>query len=285
MSIEATESQPKRSRMSLMLTFLLFVGVGSAAVWANLWKEDLRVLDVQVKGNGIVSAKEIVSLAGIAKGEKLFEVDLFAVQKRIMKNQFLRSASVNREAPGRVSITVEERVPIASAVMDRILYLDAEGYVLPPAVSEHIFDLPVVTGTLSSAEFRPGEQISSESAKEGIAILAIALDLDDELYRRISEVRVEAGKDIIAYTAEAGVPVIFGRGDTGMKLVKFDAFWKQFVATHGAHELAYVDLRFADQVVVRWNYDTKDTKATRNAPRVDVKRKGSALILPAAVIR
>ena len=96
MSIAAAESQPKRSRTSFMLMFFLFVGVGGAAVWANLWKEDLRVLDVQVKGNGIVSAKEIVSLAGVAKGEKLFGVDLFAAQERIMKNQFLRSASVNR---------------------------------------------------------------------------------------------------------------------------------------------------------------------------------------------
>jgi cell division protein FtsQ len=264
---------------------MLVAGTGAAGIWANLWKENLSVLDVQVQGNSIVSVGEVLSLAGIAKGEKLFDVDLFAAQKRVMKNRFVRYVSVNREVPDRITITVEERVPIAAVIAERMLYLDAEGYVLPPVISAQIFDLPVISGSLSSSGCVVGKHIANEAVQEGVQVLAIARSLDDELYRRISEVRVDAGTDMIVYTAEFGVPVIFGRGDVGMKLVKFNAFWREFVATHGAHELAYVDLRFADQVVVRWNHDREEIKTSGEISRDEIQRTRSALLLPAAVVR
>jgi len=47
--------------------------------------------------------------------------------------------------------------------------------------------------------------------------------------------------------------VLFGRGDVAGKMVKLDAFWNEFVHERGAQELQYIDLRFDDQVVVRWN--------------------------------
>jgi len=46
---------------------------------------------------------------------------------------------------------------------------------------------------------------------------------------------------------------VVGRGDIAMKLVKFDGFWKQIVNQRGTARLKTVDLRFADQVVARWD--------------------------------
>jgi cell division septal protein FtsQ len=57
----------------------------------------------------------------------------------------------------------------------------------------------------------------------------------------------------VLFTAETGVPVVLGRGDIAVKLVKLDGFWKQIVMQRGATQLKTVDLRFADQVVVRWD--------------------------------
>ena len=49
--------------------------------------------------------------------------------------------------------------------------------------------------------------------------------------------------------------MVFGHGDAAAKLVKFDGFWKEVVVHRGPDELVYVDLRFEDQVVVRWSRD------------------------------
>ncbi|HCV42045.1 MAG TPA: hypothetical protein DGH68_01070 [Bacteroidetes bacterium] len=262
---EQPNSGHRRSFGGPLLTFGLVVAIVAVAVWANLWKSDLRVADVRVKGTVIVPEKEILALASINKEQRLYDVDLLAAQRRIRQNSFVKSVEVNREAPNRISITVQERIPIAAIVLDNIKYLDADGFVLPPAHSENTFDLPVLTGAFQNAEFVSGKQFVSRDVKEALEILAAARELSDELYRRISEVHLEAGRDIVLYTAECGVPVIFGRGDAAMKLVKFDGFWKDVVPHHGAHELAYVDLRFEDQVVVRWNDDNEETRATKNS--------------------
>lgn len=242
---------------------LLVLCIGTI-IWANLWKNDMRVTDIRVNGNLILTDKDVLSLADIKKEQRLFNVDLLAVQNRVVQNAFVKSASVNREVPNRISISVNERVPLAVVALDKMCYLDTDGIVLPPARSENIFDLPVLTGSLDPANFRLGKEITDPDVREALGILSTAKQLDDGLYRRISEIHIEHGKDIVVYTAEYGIPVIFGHGDIGMKLVKLDGFWKEIVYHRGANDLDYIDLRFADQVVVRWNKDNERMRASRN---------------------
>ena len=238
----------------LSLAVLALAGLG-AVIWANTWKSDLRVKEVRVEGNRTVRAEEILAAAAIQKSERLFDVDLFAAARRVSQNHFLKSVSVTREVPGRISISVVERVPLAAVVQNELLYVDGEGYVLPPVRSENIFDIPVVTGSFPKDELVPGRHISSGFMQEAISVLVLAQRIDDHLYRKISEVHVDGSNDLVFYTAEAGVPVIVGHEDIGMKLVKFDSFWKQLVERRGARELQYIDLRFQDQVIVKWNQD------------------------------
>lgn len=262
-------------RPLLLLAAFTAVLVG-AAVWANLWKDALTVKEIRVEGTRIVRPEEIVALARIGKGGKLFDVDLFAARKRVLENHYVSSVSVNRDIPDKIAISIAERVPLAVIVLDRIYYLDSEGYVLPPVRSENIFDLPAVTGRFGRSDVTAGQTLSAGDVGEAIAILATARRLDDQLFRRISEVHLENGKDLVLYTTEGSVPVIFGHGEIGPKLVKFDAFWEQFVTLRGAGELQYVDLRFAEQVVVRWNRPGGGRENDGSTPKMPPAVKSAA---------
>ena len=251
-SVHPSHVRARNGWLSFALLALAGLGV---VVWANMWKGDLRVKDVRVEGNGAVGTEEILAAAAIQKSEKLFSVDLFSAERHVSQNHFLRSVSVTREVPGRITISVVERVPIAAVVLDELLYVDNEGYVLPPLRSGNIFDIPVLTGNFSRDEMVPGRLICSAAMKEAISVLTLAQRIDEELYRKISEVHIGGNNDLVFYTAEAGVPVIVGHQNIAMKLVKFDSFWKQHVDRRGAQELQYIDLRYHDQVVVKWNQD------------------------------
>lgn len=243
------------SRGSLLGFALVVIAGCGAVLWANVWKSELKVKEVRVYGNRTVSADAIITAAAIQKTERLYDVDLFAAVGRVMRNHFLKSAAIMREVPSRITIEVVERVPIAAVMLNDLLYVDAEGYVLPSVVSDNIFDIPVLTGEFSRDELVPGRQIASSALKEAIGVLALAQRIDEQLYRRISEVHSDGKSDLVFYTAEAGVPVIVGHGDVGVKLVKFDSFWKQRMERRGPQDLQYIDLRFQDQVVVKWNQD------------------------------
>ncbi len=253
MKPEGIQQPLRRPRApGLVLALLLIVTIG-VALGAGMWSRDLVVTEVHVEGNRIVSANEILSLAAIPKSQRLYAVDLNAARKRVLANQFIRNVSVTRDVPDRISVTVEERVPIAAIAGERMLYIDADGMVLPPARSEFIFDLPVLTGAFPTSECVPGKRVTSDVFREALEIVSAAQKISDDCYRLVSEVHVDAGNSLELFTSESGVPVLFGRGDVAGKMVKLDAFWKEFVSQRGAGELQYIDLRFEDQVVVRWN--------------------------------
>jgi cell division protein FtsQ len=254
---------------------VLLTVVVAAVVWANLWKQDMRVGDITVDGNAIIAEEEILSIADIRKNQKLYTVDLHRARERLMTNAFVRTASVNREAPNRITILIEERVPLAAVVLGRLEYIDAEGMVLPPTRSENLFDLPVLTGEFREGEFVPGRQVSGGRVREALGVLVAARRIGDEAYRRISEVHVGQNGEMILYLSEYGVPVVLGNGDAGVKLVKLDGFWKEVLPHHGAHELVYMDLRFEDQVVVRWKHDTAEQQTTDTTPGTMIKTKNS----------
>lgn len=231
---------------------LLVVVVG-LIVSANLWKTSLRVQRVTVEGNRIVETAEIMQLVRIQKNTQLQDIDLTAVQKDILSHHFIKDAVVERDLPATLKITITERLPLAIVNGAEILYLDEDGVVLPHSISKQLFDLPVLSGISPEIALAPGGTINNPDVHEALQILATSKLVSKELYHLISEVRLRSGGDIVLYAAEWGVPIIFGRGDIANKLVRLEAFWNDIVREKGSQRLQYVDLRFDDQVVVRWN--------------------------------
>jgi len=60
------------------------------------------------------------------------------------------------------------------------------------------------------------------------------------------------GGDITLFSVDAGAPIILGRGGVAKKLYLLQSFWSNVVRTRGVEELQSIDLRYDDQVVVRW---------------------------------
>jgi cell division protein FtsQ len=222
-------------------------------VAANYWKSDLKVKRVTIEGNRIVETAELMQLIKVPKNTQLQEIDLTAVRRDIMSHHFIKDAVVERDLPATLRVTVNERVPLAIINSSEILYLDDDGVVLPHSISKQLFDLPVLSGLPEGLGITPGVTLKNADVQEALKILACTKLVNKDLYHLISEVRLRNGGDIVLYASEWGVPIIFGRGEIPSKLVRLETFWNDVVRTRGSDNLQYVDLRFDDQVVVRWN--------------------------------
>lgn len=244
-----------RSRLGVFLGLALLVGLLGAAVIATLgahrWKQDLRVHSIEIYGNRVVSAEEILTLAAVRPDTGLYDVDLRAVQLRVAEHPYIARVAVSRNVPDGMTIEVTEREPLAILPAGRLLAMDAEGRVLPPARAEALFDLPVLTG-IASRDLVPGRVFRDSGVRQALRLLRMAESSGDELYRRISEVHLQPDGALVVYTAESSVPILFGSGDLARKLVTFEGFWRAIVTRRGATELRLVDMRYADQVVARW---------------------------------
>jgi cell division protein FtsQ len=238
------------SQLSLLLLLVttLVVSVGAFA-----WRDDLTVRDVRVQGTVLLPSSEVIRLAAVPTGEKLFGVDPDRIRQNVETHPFVRSAAVSRDVPGTVTIAVRERIPFAVLVAPKLAYVDEDGCILPYLAQNRPLDLPCITGVGNSSEWIPGRILSSPRLQEALALLKDARLVSDELFHNISEVSVTQDGDMLCTMAESGVPVMIGQEDYGQKLLKLDAFWKERVTVQGAQHLQYVDLRFEDQVVARWN--------------------------------
>ena len=230
----------------------LLLGVTGLVVASNLWKSELRVRRVAVEGNRIVETPEILQLVKIAKDAQLHEVDLMAVRKNVLSHYFIKDAVVERDLPATIKITVKERAPLAIVNAQEVLYLDEDGVGLPHSISKALFHLPILSGVPGTITLKPGMTLKNADVQEALEILATSKLLGKELYYMISEVRLRDGGDIVLYAAEWGVPIIMGKGNIPNKLVRLETFWREVVRQQGSERLQYVDLRFDDQIVVRW---------------------------------
>ncbi len=218
------------------------------------WKDAGRIDDVSVRGAVHFSDKEIMERADIPLKALLDTLSLGAVRERLLSHPYVRDARVTRIYPDAVAIEIVERIPVASFMSNgRIRYLDADGVVLPYLPGEAPYDLPVISGIPELPRTRVGQAVASDDFFEAVSILSAALESDTSVYRLISEVDMKNGGDVLLFSSEVAVPIIFGRGEAARKFAILRTFWNKFVREEGPENLKYIDLRYDDQVVAKWN--------------------------------
>jgi cell division protein FtsQ len=250
-----SESKPKTFHVLILIALVICLAFG-----ANAWKSSLKISQIKISGNRIVNTNEIIQLTQVQIGTLLYKADLTAIQQNVMSHHYIKDAVVERNLPNSINIQIIERIPIAMVNISEPLYLDEDGVVLPKTVSCKIFDLPMISGISIHEPFVLGSTISQPNEIEALQLLTILRNINRPLYHNISEILVRNGGDIVIYSAEGGVPIIFGRGDLSGKLIRLETFWNDIVRIRGVQYLHYVDLRYQDQIIARWNQEPGATK-------------------------
>ncbi len=251
----------RRLGVFVMLPLMAGLMVLCALSWE--WRSSLRVKRVVIEGSSILPAQQIFALAAFPMKAPLTSLNLRSLEERILKNPFIRSATVTREYPDAIRIAVAERRPVASLSCGQLWYVDAEGVILPYLQSPVKLDLPVIDGIAGMTRPQAGDTLPGGEVSQALSVLQLAQEVDSSMLHAISEINMNGGKDIILYSTDIAVPIILGRGDFGKKFVLLESFWKNFVKTENAANLQYIDLRYDDQVVVKWlNEGPRQSKAS-----------------------
>lgn len=254
-------------RPSLLMLVLVIASIATLAMVADEWRRDAVGVTLRISGSRVVSDAEIRTSVDIADTARLAELDLLAIQQRIEAIPFVKQAIVRREPPTTLAIEIIERTPLVLLLNTgaKDWYLDDEGCILPAEPGSAPRDLPVLTGFIAGRSLVPGMKIRAAQVQRALHVLNVDGSIGGRSVDLFSEVDLSQPNDLILYTLEAGVPVIFGDSTLAeRKLRSFRTFWENVAVKSRIADLEYVDLRFRDQVVVRWR-DRADTTAV--APR------------------
>lgn len=244
--------QPAR-RLGLYLMIPLLVGFIVFCLLAGEWKTSLNVKRIEIDGAQILPHHLLLTAVNVPLQSLLDTVDLYHIQKRLEAQPFIRTVTVSRSYPDALRIELTEREPIASIGTANFQYVDSAAMLLPAIETAFPLDLPIITGIPDLDGAEVGKVLENSEVRNAIELLQTAIKVDSSLYRFISEVNMNNGQDIKITTTDPPVLIHVGRGNYLKKLFIFQTFWGQFIKTEDVKKVEYFDLKFDDQVVVKWN--------------------------------
>ncbi len=236
---------------SLILVAGMTVVISRAPGWGR-GEERFLLSRFEVRGNRVLSEDEILELSGVVMGSNLLDVRISLLEEAVAASPRVDRARARRVLPDRVVVTVEEKRPAALVAVgaDGVLEVTDDGAVLPAAAQTASVDLPVITGAVGNVE--PGIAELSPELTDALALLRRAREVSEGLWMDISEIRIAPGSGLVIYTVADGAEIRVGSGALGSR--DLERLWRVLTDIRdGGREAETVDLRFRNQVVVRFS--------------------------------
>lgn len=226
MSSATSVPDPRFSRRRWVNRFarlrLLWVLLGAVIVlglvgWVVWGTSALGVRHVVVDGAAAISQDQVVAAAAIGDGTPLAKLDVDAVAARVESLPLVANASVRRDWPRSVVISVRERVAVAVVEVDgSTRALDRDG-VLFRAYDKAPPELPVVRLAASG-------DAADEAMRE---VATVVRSLDEQISRRLERVRAASMDSIILKLTDGALVRWGSAADSGQKALVLAQLLKQ----------------------------------------------------------
>ncbi|MCX6356899.1 MAG: FtsQ-type POTRA domain-containing protein [Candidatus Aureabacteria bacterium] len=239
--------------IALAATVVLLIA-GTALAPRVLKPAGFSVRWIDVRTSDLLTRAEVIALSGLRVGDNLLTADLGRIRRAICAHPDVKDAAVSRTLPGRVSIRVYERYPVAAvhvpsspraqgASTVRRYVIDEEGCVLSVKKELRNRALPLLLG-LTIDVARPGERLRDPMTQKALEIIKgyrdtglcrqidlVSVDVSDPenyLLRSASIQEIRLGAEQLTDRLQLLSYILKQRGFRGMELpaAYLDLRWK-----------------------------------------------------------
>jgi len=220
-----------RRRRLVALALLVPIAIATAA-WAFTYTPVFDAKHVRVQGAVSLRPDDVRSIAQIDPSTNVFHLQSDAVTARLVADPWIASATVDKDLPDTVVLTVVERQPVGVIdVSGARSVLASDGTVLPASTptGQALDTLPTVQSGLGAPD-----------DAQRVAAAALLSSLDPVVRQRVTDVSV--GQDLSeTLTLRDGVTVDAGTpGEESAKATALRAVLRW--ANAGGHSLATIDV-------------------------------------------
>lgn len=197
----ARNTRRRKKRNNVLFAPLMFIAVCAVLVFSL--SVFFHVSEIEVEGNAVYSADEIISASEVEVGDNLVFLNRFAAVSRIYsKLSYIEEVNIRRELPSKVVIEVMESTSVAYITLDgQHWVMDKNGKLLGTATNDETLGLIQITGItlvepLMGLEARVGEgdegkldyacEILSEILSRGLQGHILSLDMSDVMDAQLS---------------------------------------------------------------------------------------------------
>jgi cell division septal protein FtsQ len=206
-----------------------------------------HVRDVEVRGLRFLSHEAAVALLALTPETTVWS-DKSVWTERLLAHPLVKEARVTRRPPHGLLLDVIERTPIALAPTPTLEPIDAEGVRLPLDPAAYRLDLPVI-------QTRRMPPSGSRLVPEDVRLLAAELEhlmaTDTSFLQLVSSIAWDARGSVVARWTDPAVSFLLPPHASPARLREGLGALADAVAKWPDRLPDAIDLRFADQVVVR----------------------------------
>ena len=255
------------------LAYLLLVSVSAILLVATVRASRLfadsssfRLTALEVDGLRLLRGSEILEASGLEVGVDVFAVDLHEVSARVEALPWVKRALVLRKPPNRLVVSIVERRRVAWLEAGGYFGVDAEGVLLPARQERESHDdlnLPVIRGIDTSADsLVVGGAVAARQLPRLLDWWRQANEADAEFCLNVSELEAIGPNS----QGRADAEIDWRAGGLRLRLVgdglevrlPWQRVGEQLAVLRevmarlykDVQDPAYVDLRYAGQVVV-----------------------------------
>jgi cell division septal protein FtsQ len=245
-------------RVARVVVLLIVAGVAAWGGWLGLKRlfldnDDFRLQAIELTPNNVIDVVGIVELGGIDLRASVFEVGTAELERRLEARADIISATVERQLPGTLMVSVKERKPVAwlecpargfsGRDQGSGVLLDADGVLFPCSATlwPHAEALPVLELAAAGDDpLTPGAEVLDPGLRRGLRlVLAAEAAIPADAGWAVERVRVVNGWSLELTTSD-GECATFGLTEQARQMADLVTL-KRHIAAQGGR-IASVNL-------------------------------------------
>jgi cell division protein FtsQ len=196
--------------------------------------------------------EQVTKEAGLTIGQNIFKLDLHAVERRILRDPWVTSASVQRHLPSRITVKVTEHEAAAVVIIGQLPYLATfDGEVFKQVEPGDPSNLVVISGISHEQVARSRHDVEDE-VKRAIALAETWKQSGAHRAYPAQEVHIGQLGGLTLYVGTSAIALRMGKAPYRKKVMRAARVLREVRRRRGKAALVFLDNQaHPDRVVVR----------------------------------
>ncbi len=213
-------------------------------------KEEIKMITLH--GNSLLNKEQYLKFADLNQSDEYSDLSLNGIKNRIEKHPYVFKAEVKSDGRGNVAINIKEKEMYAVIIHGGEPYFISADFEFIKILEYTIYsDIPLVSNAKLPDKITPGLSNKSSDLVQAFKIIDAARITDQDISKRLAEINLKYGGDVVLTFSGMNYPVIFGRGNEVKKMIYLSIMWDKTKELNLIQDnTSYIDLRFSNEAFI-----------------------------------
>ncbi len=206
---------------------------------------------IEITGNRLLPVSEYLTFTKLDDSSQYRGLTLPEIKARFEKHPYIKKADVVDLGNNIIkAYLTEKNIEAVLLSAGEPHFISDEFQILPILPNTKFTDFTIISNSKNALELKPLSYLKSDDIIEAFKIIEASKLSNEDMAKKLSEINLRDGGDIILTFSEIKPPVLFGKGDAAKKMEYLNIMLKSPEGSSMIDTSAYIDLRFADEIFV-----------------------------------